>query len=67
VRVATWNLENLFAPGTAAAAAPSQATYEAKLTALASTITAIGPDVLAVQEIGPPPALDDLANALPGT
>jgi Endonuclease/Exonuclease/phosphatase family len=67
MRVATWNLENLFAPGTSEAAPPSQAAYEAKLTALASTITAIAPDVLAVQEIGPAPALDDLAAALPGT
>jgi len=67
MRMATWNLENFFAPGTSEAAPATQAIYEAKVTALVSTITAIAPDVLAVQEIGPPPALDDLAAALPGT
>jgi endonuclease/exonuclease/phosphatase family metal-dependent hydrolase len=67
MRVATWNLENLFAPDASAAAPASRAAYDAKVAALASTIAAIAPDVLAVQEVGSPPALDDLAAALPGT
>jgi len=66
MRVATWNLENLFAPSTSSATPTSHEAYEAKLTSLAETITAIAPDVLAVQEIGPSPAIDDLASALPG-
>lgn len=67
MRVATWNLENLFAPNASEAAPESHAAYDAKIAALASTIAAIAPDVLAVQEVGPSPALDDLAAALPGT
>jgi endonuclease/exonuclease/phosphatase family metal-dependent hydrolase len=67
VRIATWNLENLFPPGTAADAPSARSVYEAKIHSLAETITAISPDVLAVQEVGPAPALDDLAAALDGT
>jgi hypothetical protein len=43
---------------------PDQAAYEAKLASLAATITGIGPDVLAVQEVGDPEALDDLTAGL---
>ncbi|MBA2952489.1 endonuclease [Nocardioides sp. MAH-18] len=64
MRIATWNLENLFAPGTGDAAPTSETAYQAKLEALATTIASIGPQVLAVQEVGPQPALDDLAAAV---
>ena len=66
VRIGTWNLENLFKP-------PSEfgpktdAEYDAKLTALADTITRMDPDVLAVQEVGDPAALQDLADRVGGT
>lgn len=66
VKVGSWNLENLFRPG--GAAGPStDAAYSAKLDALAATITALDPDVLAVQEVGDPDALDDLATEAGGT
>jgi endonuclease/exonuclease/phosphatase family metal-dependent hydrolase len=65
VVVATWNLENLFRPGTEFG--PSdQAAYEAKLGSLAGTINEVAPDVLAVQEVGDPVALADLAGLLDG-
>ena len=41
--------------------------YESKLDALTSTITDLAPDVLAVQEVGDPHALDDLVERLNGT
>src|SRR5687768_9586814 len=65
MRVATWNLENLFRPGQGAGPRTDQA-YEAKLGALAATINQIAPDVLGVQEVGSPEALDDLAERLDG-
>jgi endonuclease/exonuclease/phosphatase family metal-dependent hydrolase len=64
--VGTWNLENLFRPGQDGGPT-SQAVYEAKLDKLASVIEAIAPDVLAVQEVGQPEALDDLVGRLSGT
>ncbi|RSM42692.1 endonuclease [Amycolatopsis balhimycina DSM 5908] len=64
VVIGTWNLENLFRPGGAGHPAPP--VYDAKLEALRSTITTIGPDVLAVQEVGDPEALKELAERLPG-
>lgn len=64
VVIGTWNLENLFRPG--GDGPPDQAAYDTKLDALRDTITAFGPDVLAVQEVGDPAALDDLAGRLPG-
>ncbi|MEV6621575.1 endonuclease/exonuclease/phosphatase family protein [Amycolatopsis sp. NPDC051106] len=64
VVVGTWNLENLFRPG--GDGPPDQAAYDAKLEALRSTITVADPDVLAVQEVGDPAALDELAAHLPG-
>src|SRR3954466_15279302 len=63
VLIGTWNLENFFRPG-APAGPTSQAAYDAKLAALAATIRHLGPDVLAVQEVGDPDALADLAKAL---
>jgi endonuclease/exonuclease/phosphatase family metal-dependent hydrolase len=66
ITIATWNLENLFRPDNDAGP-ESQAVYEAKLTALAETITALAPDVLAVQEVGEPEALGDLVDRLGNT
>jgi hypothetical protein len=66
VRIGTWNLENLFKP-------PSEfgpmtdADYDAKLDALASAITRMDPHVLAVQEVGDPVALQELADRVGGT
>jgi endonuclease/exonuclease/phosphatase family metal-dependent hydrolase len=65
VVVATWNLENLFLPG-GPAGPTSEEAYEAKLVALAGVIEGVAPDVLAVQEVGDPAALDALAARLPG-
>ena len=65
VVVGTWNLENLYRPG-GAFGPKTQAAYEAKLDTLAATITVLAPDVLAVQEVGQPEALDDLVARLPG-
>lgn len=66
VTVGTWNLENLFGPGSEAGP-DSDAVYGAKLTALAETITTLAPDVLAVQEVGEPEALADLVDRFGGT
>lgn len=66
VRVGTWNLENLFRPGEGSGSPSGQGEYEAKLDALAVTITAAEPDVLAVQEVGDPAALGDLVGRLAG-
>ncbi len=65
IRVATWNLENLFRPGEAAGP-NSDAQYEAKLAASAATIGQVAPDVLGVQEVGSPQALGDLVARLDG-
>ncbi len=63
--VATWNVENLFRPGVDAGP-PNEDIYDAKLTALATVVADIGPDVLAVQEVGQPEALRELADRLDG-
>ncbi len=47
LRIGTWNLENLFRPGTDGGPRTNTA-YQAKLTALADTIGVLAPDVLAV-------------------
>lgn len=65
VRIGTWNLENFFLPG-GPAGPTTQAAYDAKLAALATTIRGLDPDVLAVQEVGDPAALTDLAKQLDG-
>jgi endonuclease/exonuclease/phosphatase family metal-dependent hydrolase len=62
---ATWNLENLFRPGTEYGPT-SQEIYEEKLAALARVITDIDPDVLAVQEVGSSEAIQDLVDRLSG-
>lgn len=65
VTIGTWNLENLFRPGTESG--PSgEKEYTAKLDTLAATIGEIDPDVLAVQEVGSPEALSDLVEQLDG-
>jgi endonuclease/exonuclease/phosphatase family metal-dependent hydrolase len=61
--VATWNLENLFRPGGDAGPATDER-YDAKLTALQTVIERLAPDVLAVQEVGEPEALEDLRARL---
>lgn len=72
--IGTWNLENFcrpLPPGSAPdpdkCAAKDQATYDAKVTALAEVISGLGPDLLGVQEVGGQEPLDDLAAKLPGT
>ncbi|PVG81052.1 endonuclease [Nocardioides gansuensis] len=64
MRLGTWNLENLFKPG--GDGPTGQAEYDVKLAGLAATVTELAPDVLAVQEVGDPEALDDLVERLPG-
>lgn len=61
----TWNLENLFRVGQVSGPTTQEA-YDAKMRNLATVITAIGPDVLAVQEIGNAAAFADLRQALGG-
>lgn len=65
ITVGTWNLENLFRPG-GPFGPKDKVGYDDKLASLAATIGAIGPDVLAVQEVGEPEALDDLVALLDG-
>lgn len=62
--VGTWNVENLFRPG--GDGPSSRGDYDAKLETLAATIKGLAPDVLAVQEVGDPAALDDLVQRLDG-
>lgn len=64
LRIGTWNLENLFRPDAGVGAPTDLAAYDAKLAALAGVATALDVDVLAVQEVGTPAALDDLAGLL---
>ena len=66
VTIGTWNLENLFRPGEDSGPRDSRE-YESKLDALATTITDLAPDVLAVQEVGDPLAFEDFARQLKGT
>jgi endonuclease/exonuclease/phosphatase family metal-dependent hydrolase len=63
--VGTWNLENLFRPGSGFGP-KSEAVYREKIAAIAATVNAAGVDVLAVQEVGDPAALDDVAALLDG-
>jgi endonuclease/exonuclease/phosphatase family metal-dependent hydrolase len=65
VSVGTWNVENLFRHGSAFGPNTEQA-YRDKLAALKSVIEELAPDVLAVQEVGEPGALDDLVELLDG-
>ena len=61
----TWNLENLYRPG-GPYGPEDKAAYEAKLAALAASVTALDPTLLAVQEVGEPEALGDLVGLLGG-
>ena len=63
--VMTWNVENLFPPGTASGP-PTKAIYRRKLAYLTRTIAEIAPDVIALQEVGHPASLADLQQALGG-
>ena len=65
--VATWNVENLFRPAADPSGPTNQAAYEAKLDALAATITLSGAHVVALQEVGTDEALSDLTARLAGT
>ena len=66
IRIGTWNLENLFKPPNPFAP-KADAEYDAKLDALAGAITRMDPHVLAVQEVGDPVALQELADRVGGT
>ncbi|WP_200951964.1 endonuclease/exonuclease/phosphatase family protein [Arthrobacter sp. Soil736] len=59
-------LGNFFRPG-GEYGPRAQDVYEKKLTYMADRIDALAPDVVAVQEVGDPSALTDLAGRLPGT
>jgi hypothetical protein len=63
VRVMTWNLENLFLPGQDGGP-DTEAAFQAKLASLAAVIDQVAPDIAAVQEIGPAPALARLQEQL---
>jgi endonuclease/exonuclease/phosphatase family metal-dependent hydrolase len=64
-KVMTWNLENLFEAGSPfGPKTPEQ--YQQKLNSLATVILRLDPDVLAVQEVGSPAALNDLIGLLQG-
>ena len=65
IRIGTWNLENLFKPPNPFAP-KTEEEYQAKLDALASAITRMDPHVLAVQEVGDPVALGELADRVGG-
>lgn len=65
-RIGTWNLENLARPSDVSGAPDTQAAYEMKLDTLAAIITNLAPDVLAIQEVLDPHALEDLVDRLPG-
>lgn len=65
VKVATWNVENLFTPGPGAT--PDQVElFERKIALLANVIGEMDPDVLALQEVGGEEPLQALQNALGG-
>lgn len=63
--IGTWNMENLFRPG-GGFGPRDDGTYTTKIHRLASTIGQAGLDVVAVQEIGDPAALNDVAALLEG-
>jgi hypothetical protein len=65
-RIGTWNLQNLFRPGGESGSPGDEDAYTAKLDALAHTISRLDPDVLAIQEVGDPAALQDLVARLTG-
>ena len=62
----TWNVENLFRPASGTTRADRQR-FRRKLALLAGVIDRLGPDVVALQEIGGEEPLHDLQQALKGT
>jgi endonuclease/exonuclease/phosphatase family metal-dependent hydrolase len=60
-----WNMENLFRPGGDFGPHDDQ-TYQEKIRSLADIIGQAGVDVLAVEEVGDPAALNDVAALLDG-
>jgi len=64
--VATWNVENLFLPGTDDGPS-NEDVYRRKLNYLASVISGVGADVVCLQEVGGEQPLADLVTALADT
>jgi endonuclease/exonuclease/phosphatase family metal-dependent hydrolase len=64
-KVMTWNLENLFEAGSPFGPKTLEQ-YQQKLNRLATVILHLDPDVLAIQEVGSPAALNDLMVLLQG-
>jgi endonuclease/exonuclease/phosphatase family metal-dependent hydrolase len=64
IRILTWNVQNLFLPGTDDAAPDTAAAFDAKVASLASVIDEIAPDIACIQEIGPGEVLEPLQDAL---
>ncbi len=64
IRVLTWNVQNLFLPGTDPAAPDTDAAFDEKVASLAAVIDGIAPDVACLQEIGPGEVLAPLQAAL---
>lgn len=70
IRVAFWNVQNLFEPAAVPRGPQSKAEIDAKVDALATAIRAFfhgkGPDLLGLAEISTRRLLDELATKLPG-
>lgn len=64
-KVMTWNLENLFRPGSESGP-KNQTEFLQKLNSLAAVILQLDPEVLAVQEVGGIEPVQDLADQLQG-
>ncbi len=62
-RVMTWNVQNLFEVG-ADAGPDTAAQFNAKLASLAAAIDSLRPHAVALQELGPLPALVALQQRL---
>src|SRR5262245_42683752 len=62
-KVMTWNVENLFRPAPGAPQVDQQR-FQQKIQLLAKIINQLGPDVLALQEVGGLEPLNDLQQAL---
>lgn len=63
LKIMTWNVENLFQPSTLSDQT-EKSQYEQKLQSLADVILQLDSDIIALQEIGSPNAIDDLNNLL---
>jgi endonuclease/exonuclease/phosphatase family metal-dependent hydrolase len=64
IRILTWNVQNLFLPGTDDAAPDTDADFDSKVASLAAVIDVIAPDVACLQEIGSGDVLAPLQAAL---